>query len=84
MNRSKNVESLRCLMIETVEQRGSLTHPDVIAISRQLDALINEIQRERFKKYHRRVLIRPCWSSFRRRYTFREARLFRPLFEIQS
>jgi hypothetical protein len=39
------VDYLRQKMMSTAEARGSLTHPDVIAISQQLDRFIVMLQR---------------------------------------
>lgn len=82
MKSFESIESLRCLMIKTAEQRGSLTHPDVLEISRRLDILINEEQRERFNKGRSRVLVRPRWSLFYRHYKSQVSRLFRSYDEI--
>ncbi|MCF8567848.1 aspartyl-phosphate phosphatase Spo0E family protein [Alicyclobacillus tolerans] len=43
------VEYLRNKMIRMAENRGSLAHPDVIAVSQQLDNLIVHIQRRRLE-----------------------------------
>ncbi|GMA65458.1 aspartyl-phosphate phosphatase Spo0E family protein [Alicyclobacillus fastidiosus] len=63
------VEELRSQMIKIAEDRGSLTHPDVIAASQRLDVFINRIQAKRFKVYslryskNNRLTIRPFWTA---------------------
>lgn len=39
------IECVREEMIQTAEDRGSLTHPDVITVSQELDRLIVKLQR---------------------------------------
>lgn len=41
------VEYLRQKMISLVEEKGSFTHPDVVAISQRLDQYIVQIQRQK-------------------------------------
>jgi hypothetical protein len=43
--RTTFIEYLREEMIRTAEDRGSLTHPDVIMISQELDRFIVKLQR---------------------------------------
>ncbi|QQE76958.1 aspartyl-phosphate phosphatase Spo0E family protein [Alicyclobacillus sp. SO9] len=38
------IEHLRCKMIDLAHERGSLTHPEVIAVSEQLDDYIVKVQ----------------------------------------
>ncbi|MFD1675599.1 Spo0E family sporulation regulatory protein-aspartic acid phosphatase [Alicyclobacillus fodiniaquatilis] len=59
--RSETVEHLRALLIKTAEERGSLTHPDVIVISQKLDRLLNEVQ---FK--NTRSIMDSFWHPFYR------------------
>ncbi|WAH44558.1 aspartyl-phosphate phosphatase Spo0E family protein [Alicyclobacillus fastidiosus] len=71
------VEELRSQMIKIAEDRGSLTHPYVIAASQRLDVLINRIQTKCFKVYrsryskNKRLVIRSFWTA----YKFRVERL---------
>jgi hypothetical protein len=44
-NTEEIVEHLREKMMRLAEERGSLTHPDVIAVSQQLDLFFVQIQR---------------------------------------
>jgi len=44
------LKDLRWKLYETVEARGSLTHPDVLAVSREADRLVVILQRVRLKK----------------------------------
>lgn len=62
------VEQLRALLVRTAEERGSLTHPDVIVISQKLDNLLNEVQ---FKK--RQSIMDYFWRPFHC-YMFQEER----------
>jgi hypothetical protein len=39
------IEYLRRKMIRTAEIQGSLTHPDVVAVSQQLDRFLVQVQR---------------------------------------
>lgn len=41
------IEYLRRKMIHTAEAKGSLTHPEVVAISHQLDRFLVQVQRHR-------------------------------------
>ncbi|MFB5192460.1 aspartyl-phosphate phosphatase Spo0E family protein [Alicyclobacillus fastidiosus] len=75
-----NIELLRTQMVRVAEEQGSLTHPDVLAISERLDVLICEAQAERFHSYRtnmkKRTMVRPLWASFYR-YKSRIERLAR-------
>jgi hypothetical protein len=44
------IENLRCKMIKTAAEKGSLLDPTVLAISRQLDYLIVVEQRRRIHR----------------------------------
>jgi Spo0E like sporulation regulatory protein len=62
------IEYLRAKMIRTAEKRGSLTHPDVVAISQYLDQFIVMVQRRRLttRTYTKRnvfSIVRPMKSS---------------------
>ncbi|QQE77440.1 aspartyl-phosphate phosphatase Spo0E family protein [Alicyclobacillus sp. SO9] len=41
------IEYLRRKMIRTAEVHGSLTHPEVVAVSEQLDLFLVQVQRNR-------------------------------------
>lgn len=47
MIHAEMVEHLRQKMICLVEETGSFTHPDVVAISQRLDQYIVQIQRQK-------------------------------------
>lgn len=42
----EEVNDLRCQMLKVAEEKGSLTDPDVVAISQRLDVLIVDLQRK--------------------------------------
>jgi Spo0E like sporulation regulatory protein len=46
----EEVERLRKLMYRFVDKNNSLTHPDVLVISQQIDKLLVRLQRERCKR----------------------------------
>ncbi|GMA61957.1 aspartyl-phosphate phosphatase Spo0E family protein [Alicyclobacillus fastidiosus] len=76
----EKIELLRTQMMRVAEEQGSLTHPDVLAISERLDVLICEVQSARFHLYRtkatNRATVRPLWASFYR-YKARIERLAR-------
>lgn len=48
-----DIEELRNTMYRVATERGSLTHPDVVALSEQLDDLIVVVQRRRLINFLR-------------------------------
>jgi hypothetical protein len=47
MTAASEMERLRARMIETQGTYGGMTHPDVVAVSQQLDELIMDFYRNR-------------------------------------
>lgn len=63
------VDELRESMIRLAEEKGSLTHPDVVKMSQRLDVLIAEIQAKRFDDYRAEMAknkrrVRPLWPTY--------------------
>lgn len=50
------IEHLRGKMIRLAEQRGSLAHPEVVAVSQQLDGFIVVLQRQQLTMEHDSVV----------------------------